>query len=222
MNSNRWLLLAFFGVGMISFAAGVPLGRTFLPQINDAPILYTNLRAPAKELNTALGILISSKPEDLNQVDVATMYFASLAGLPGAEPMDLDRAHAHFQDLAKLVQQQTEVTSKYQHSINRNFKDTPQAKAFTLVETAVCLICGGLWMDIIGLLGILKWNRTGHDQSSIPLIPVLLYAGAGYLLPTPIMGIHKGLYVLILVAFHLAILFVVPWLDRWLLKVLKK
>ncbi|MCE0484135.1 MAG: hypothetical protein LV479_07850 [Methylacidiphilales bacterium] len=92
------------------------------------PLLYSTLRPPAKELNTALGILISRKPEELEQTDEATLYLASLAGLPGTENVDLDRARAHFEDLAQMVKKQTEATSKYQHSIGKDFKDNDLSK----------------------------------------------------------------------------------------------
>jgi hypothetical protein len=133
MKFSHWLLMTFIGMGLLFFASGILIGRAMKPDISNNPLLFSALRPPAKKLNTALGILIS-EPEEVERTDIATLYLASLAGLPGTENLDLDGARAHFEELAMMVQKQTEATSKYQHSISADFKDTPESKAVVLVE----------------------------------------------------------------------------------------
>lgn len=100
------------------------------------PGLLSDLREgpPAQSLDTSLGVLISKKPEELEQTDIATLYLASRAGLPGAENVDLERTRTRFDTLAKIVQKQTEATYQYQHHLNKNFQNTPEAKIAVMMD----------------------------------------------------------------------------------------
>jgi hypothetical protein len=84
MNFKRWLLLMFIGTGIISFAGGISIGRAiFVPSVPAKAILFSNLRKPANTLTEALGVIMNKSPDDVSQIDPATMYLASLADKEG-------------------------------------------------------------------------------------------------------------------------------------------
>jgi hypothetical protein len=134
MNWNRWLIGIFMVTAIVSATVGVFIGRTFKPDISNNPLLFSGMRPPAKQLDSAFGMVLSKSPAELEQTDIETLYLSCLSSLPGTGKQDLDRARAHFAELAKMVQNETEATSKYQHKTNKDFQDTPEGKASILVN----------------------------------------------------------------------------------------
>jgi len=73
----------------------------------------------------------------------------------------------------------------------------------------------GLFVDAKSLLLNLKKNREGFGPSGLPLFGLLLYIVGLFVLPVQsLIGVHKGIIFLVLLAFHLSAQYLVVLVKR--------
>jgi hypothetical protein len=123
-------------VGVVTLGLGYWIGRerALATQIvvQPPPVAPLPVASKARE---AFGMLIGKSPDEISQIDLATLSLSCLGGLPDTDGIDLDQARDRIDKLAALVKSKTAAAVTANQNGNPNFRDNPQFRALMLVGT---------------------------------------------------------------------------------------
>jgi hypothetical protein len=129
----KWPVLSFIAAGMLSFGLGISYGwKTNLPPNGGWSNEVLKPGLPPTKTQEAFGMLLAKTPEEIQQVDTATLNWACLGGFPGAQDIDLDAARARITKLAEKVKTTTQATLEQARKKNKPVQDSPQFRAAIL------------------------------------------------------------------------------------------
>jgi hypothetical protein len=133
-------IILFIVMGVLSFGLGIDYGwKTNLAPngrwAND--VLKPGL--PPTKTQEAFGAILAKSPQEIEQVDTATLNWACLGGLPGSESIDLNAAQARITKLAKAVKAATQSSIELERKKDKTAGDCP--------ELRIAILCGVLERD---------------------------------------------------------------------------
>jgi hypothetical protein len=120
-------LLSFSVVGILFFGLGVGDGRkTNLPPKGERNNKVLKPGLTPSNTQEAFGVILAKTPDEIDQVDTATLNWACLGGLPRSQTIDLSQAQARIRKIADVVKASTKASLELNRKQDKSFQESPQ------------------------------------------------------------------------------------------------
>jgi hypothetical protein len=131
----KWAVLSFSMGGILFFGLGVGYGwKANLPPKGRWSNEVLKPGLPPTKTQEAFGVILAKTPEEIDQVDTATLNWACLGGLPDSQSIDLSEAQARIAKVAKIVKDSTKATLEQERKTDKTAEDSPQLRLAVLTN----------------------------------------------------------------------------------------